>query len=59
MIIKTCQTCGRTFKQQSHNHKFCSDSCRDKARYKEKTWFEIEWEAWKRDFALQKHVAKS
>ena len=56
---KVCPICKAKFVPSDKHpfQKYCSESCRKRApseRAKLKTWFEFEWEAWKRDFAAGK-----
>lgn len=59
----TCPICGKTFEGRKHQ-KYCSNACRFKGVGVNKkrreilaVKFALEWEAWKRDFALGKTVS--
>ncbi|MBR1645214.1 MAG: hypothetical protein IJ774_05800 [Selenomonadaceae bacterium] len=56
---KICPICKQKFTPATNHpyQKYCSATCRERApieRAKLKTWFAVEWEAWKRDFAAGK-----
>lgn len=56
---KICPICKTKFMPSARHpfQKYCSESCRKRApfeRAKLKTWFAVEWEAWKRDFVADK-----
>lgn len=58
-MIKHCQTCGAEFTPTfAHpQQKYCSRRCQERSKAehaKLKMWFEVEWQAWKRDFAAGK-----
>ena len=59
-----CSICGRKFNPNSPYQKYCSWECykkstavNQKRRAMARISFEIEWAAWKRDFALGKTVS--
>ena len=56
-----CKVCGREFEKHRPNQRYCEPACRKRAhcfavkrRELERINFELEWAAWKRDFALGK-----
>ena len=56
-----CKICGRDFERRNPNQRYCNPDCQKRARNAERKRrrlvqisFELEWAAWKRDFALGK-----
>lgn len=60
----TCSICGREFNPNRPYQKYCKPECRKQAarilhkrRELAQIGFEIDWAAWKRDFALGKTLS--
>lgn len=64
MMIKTCANCGEEFETSDIRRKYCTVECRNeqismtrKEKSRQRKEFLREWEAWQRDFILERNSA--